>query len=137
MLSGRHTLDTQIRDADGGQLDHRRSDHDLHLWQQREQFLGCQQRSAGIGEVSRLDQRQRLVTYTYNRIGQQRTITDQRGTVRTIYYNKLERQTNDCVTTNGTGTDVKVKQIATAYEVRGMASLITSYDSATQNSGPC
>jgi RHS repeat-associated protein len=76
-----------------------------------------------------------VVSYTYNRLGQQRTITDQRGTVRTIYYDKLGRQTNDCVTTNGTGTDVTVKQIATAYEVRGMPSLITSYDSAAQNSG--
>lgn len=43
--------------------------------------------------------------------------------------------TNDCVTTNGTGTDVTVKQIATGYEIRGMVSLITSTDSATQGAG--
>jgi len=38
------------------------------------------------------------------------TITDQHGTVRTMYYDKLGRLTNDCVSTNGTGTDVTVKQ---------------------------
>jgi RHS repeat-associated protein len=76
-----------------------------------------------------------VVSYAYNRLGQQRTITDQRGTVRTIYYDALGRQTNDCVTTVGGGTDSAVLQIATAYEVRGMPSLITSTDSATQGSG--
>ncbi len=72
-----------------------------------------------------------VVSFAYNRLGEQRTITDQRGTVRTLYRDKLGRLTNDCVTTNGTGTDVSVKQIMTAYEVRGMASTTSSSDSAS------
>jgi YD repeat-containing protein len=75
------------------------------------------------------------VTYTYNRLSQQITITDQRGTVRTLLYDTLARKTHDCVTTNGTGTDVTVKRISTAYEVRGMAQTITSYNNATPGSG--
>ena len=39
------------------------------------------------------------------------------------------------MTTNGTGTDVAVKQIVTAYEVRGMVSTMTSTDSASQGAG--
>ncbi len=76
-----------------------------------------------------------VVSYAYNRLGEKRTITDQRGTVRTLYRDKLGRQTNDCVTTNGTGTDVTVKQIMTAFEIRGMASTISSTDSASQGAG--
>jgi RHS repeat-associated protein len=76
-----------------------------------------------------------VVAYSYNRLGEQLTTTDQRGTVRTFYRDKLGRQTNDCVTTVGNNTDNAVLQIATAYEVRGMPSSITSYNSATQNSG--
>jgi RHS repeat-associated protein len=76
-----------------------------------------------------------VVSYTYNRQGQQLTITDQRGTVRTLYYDLLARLTNDCVTTNGSGTDVTVKQIITGYEIRGMVNLISSTDSASQGAG--
>jgi RHS repeat-associated protein len=76
-----------------------------------------------------------VVSYAYNRLGQQRTMTDQRGTVRTFYFDKLGRPTNDCVTTNGTGTDVAVKQVARTYEVRGMVKTITSTDSASQGAG--
>jgi hypothetical protein len=75
------------------------------------------------------------VSYTYNRLGQQLTITDQRGSVRTLYYDKLGRQTNDCVTTAGSGVDTTVLQIATAYEVRGMVQTVTSYNNATPGSG--
>ena len=75
-----------------------------------------------------------VVSYTYNRLGQQTTITDQRGTVRTIYYDTLGRLTNDCVTTVGSA-DGTVRQVAKAYEVRGMVQTITSYDSDTPNSG--
>jgi YD repeat-containing protein len=76
-----------------------------------------------------------VVSYAYNRLGQQRTITDQRGTVRTIYYDALGRQTNDCVTTVGGGTDSAVLQIATAYEIRGMMQTVTSYNSSSQGAG--
>jgi YD repeat-containing protein len=72
---------------------------------------------------------------TYNRLGQRITFTDQRGTVRAFYYDKLGRQTNDCVSAVGDDTDDAVLQIAAAYEIRGMASTITSTDSATAGSG--
>jgi len=76
-----------------------------------------------------------VVSYAYNRQGQQRTITDQRGTIRTFYYDVLGRPTNDCVTTLGSPTDGAVLQIARAYEVRGMVSTITSTDTAAQGAG--
>jgi YD repeat-containing protein len=76
-----------------------------------------------------------VTSVTYNRLGQRTTFTDQRGTVRTLYYDLLGRQTNDCVTTVGSNTDNAVLQIARAYEIRGMVSTITSYDNATVGSG--
>jgi RHS repeat-associated protein len=76
-----------------------------------------------------------LVAYAYNRLGQQTGITDQRGTVRTFYYDLLGRLTNDCVTTVGSNTDDAVLRISRAYEIRGMVSAITSFDSATPGSG--
>jgi YD repeat-containing protein len=75
------------------------------------------------------------VGYTYNRLGQQTTITDQRGTVRTLYYDTLGRLTNDCVSTVGSSTDNTVLQIAKTYEVRGMVQTVTSYNNATPGSG--
>jgi RHS repeat-associated protein len=76
-----------------------------------------------------------VVSYTYNRQGQQATVTDQRGTVRTFYYDKLGRQTDDCVTTVGAGTDTAVLRISTTYESRGMVQTVTSFDTATPGSG--
>jgi RHS repeat-associated protein len=71
------------------------------------------------------------VTYTYNRQGQQVTKTDQNGTVHTYSYDSLGRQLSDAITTVGTGVDVAVRRIATAYNVRGQVDSITSYDSPT------
>ena len=75
------------------------------------------------------------VSFAYNRLGERRTLTDQRGVVHTYYRDALGRMTNDCVTTCPSGVDNAVLQIAWAYEVRGMVSLVTSCDSATRNSG--
>jgi hypothetical protein len=76
-----------------------------------------------------------VVSYAYNRLGEQRTIQDQRGTIRSLYRDLLGRLTNDCVTTVGSNTDATVLQIARAYEIRGMLSTITSRDSAAQGAG--
>ncbi|HZL36201.1 MAG TPA: hypothetical protein VFC78_12865, partial [Tepidisphaeraceae bacterium] len=76
-----------------------------------------------------------VVAYTYNRLSEQFTITDQRGTVRMLYRDKLGRQTDDAVPTVGTGTDNAVLRISTTYEVRGMVKTITSYNNATPGSG--
>jgi RHS repeat-associated protein len=75
------------------------------------------------------------VGLTYNRLGEQASITDQRGTVRTFYRDALGRLTNDCVSTVGDDTDGTVLQIATTYEVRGMVESVTSLDNATPGSG--
>jgi RHS repeat-associated protein len=75
------------------------------------------------------------VSYTYNTQGQQTTITDQRGTVRTLDYDGLGRRTDDCVTTVGSSTDNAVLRISTTYEVRGMVATVTSFDNATPGSG--
>jgi RHS repeat-associated protein len=72
---------------------------------------------------------------TYNRLAQQATFTDQRGTVRSFYYDELGRLTDDAVTTVGADTDSTVLRISRAYEIRGMASTITSADNATPGSG--
>ena len=75
------------------------------------------------------------VEYAYNRGGQTKQITDQRGSVRVLEYDKLGRLLHDRVTTLGTGVDDAVRRISRAYEVRGMVVKVTSYDNATVGSG--
>jgi YD repeat-containing protein len=67
------------------------------------------------------------VAYAYNRQGQPITKTDQNGSVHGYSYDLLGRQTSDAVTTLAPGVDGTVLRIDTAYEIRGMVSLITSY----------
>src|SRR5882757_1362456 len=77
------------------------------------------------------------VAMTYNRLGQMKARTDQRGVVRDFLYDKLGRLSDDCVTNlGGTGVvDSAVRRVSRAYEVRGMVSQISSYDSGTVGSG--
>jgi RHS repeat-associated protein len=75
------------------------------------------------------------VTYSYNRLSQQKTMTDQRGTVHSFDYDKLGRLLHDRITTFGNNTDNFIKRISRTYEVRGMLEKITSYDNATVGSG--
>jgi YD repeat-containing protein len=75
------------------------------------------------------------VKYACNRLGQQTTVTDQRGCVHTFDYDKLGRLVHDRVTTVGTGVDGAVRRISTTYEVRGLVEKITSYDNAAVGSG--
>src|SRR5205823_2315802 len=53
------------------------------------------------GSVSGSDQ----IAFAYNRQGQKTTLTDQNGTVHSFNYDKLGRETDDRVTTLGTGVD--------------------------------
>ncbi len=76
-----------------------------------------------------------VVSYTCNRLGQQLTVTDQRGTVLTFLYDTLGRLTDDCVTTVGVDTQSSPRRISTAYEVRGMVQAISSQSNATPGSG--
>ena len=75
------------------------------------------------------------ITFTYNRQGEQTGLTDQNGTVHAYAYDKLGRRTQDRVTMLGSGIDGAVRRIGTAYEVRGMAAKVTSYDNAAVGSG--
>ena len=73
--------------------------------------------------------------YSYNRLGERITLTDQRGCVHTYERDKLGRLIHDRVTTLGSGVDGAIRRLSTSYEVRGMASKLTSYDNATVGSG--
>jgi RHS repeat-associated protein len=76
-----------------------------------------------------------VILFAYNRQRQVTTVTDQAGTVHAYDYDKLSRQTQDCVTTLGTGVDGAVRRIETAYEVRGMKARLTSFDNPTVGAG--
>ncbi len=76
-----------------------------------------------------------VVSYAYNRQGQKREMTDQRGCVHVYEFDELGRQIHDRVTTPGSGVDTAVLRLSTTYEVRGMATTLTSWDNATINSG--
>ena len=76
-----------------------------------------------------------VVLFAYNRQGQTTAQEDQNGTVHSFDYDKLGRQTQDRVTTLGSGVDGAVRRIATSYEVRGMRETITSYDNANVGAG--
>jgi RHS repeat-associated protein len=81
--------------------------------------------------VSGIDQ----ITWTYNRQGQKTTLTDQNGTVHSYNYDLLGRETDDRITTVGTGIDNAVLRISKTYEVREMLAGIASYDNATVGAG--
>ncbi len=74
------------------------------------------------------------VTTTYNRLGQRKTVTDQRGCVHSFEYDKLGRQTEDKVTTPGSGVDTHVQRIQQQYEVRGLVSKVTSHSATSGGS---
>lgn len=75
------------------------------------------------------------IAFAYNRQQQVILATDQGGTVHAYDYDKLGRQTQDRITTLGSGVDGAVRRIATMYEVRGMKAKLTSYDNPTVGSG--
>ena len=75
------------------------------------------------------------VTFAYNRQQQVVQATDQGGSVHAYDYDKLGRPTQDRVITLGSGVDGAVRRIATAYEVRGLKTKITSYDHPTVGQG--
>jgi YD repeat-containing protein len=75
------------------------------------------------------------IEFNYNRQGEVTEIKDQNETVHALDYDKLGRQTQDRVSTLGTGVEGAVRRIASTFEVRGMREKITSYDNATVGSG--
>src|SRR5690606_18511746 len=75
------------------------------------------------------------VFYTYNRQSEITSTTDQNGTVHVIERDLLARQTQDRVITLGAGVDGTVRRLQTAYDVRGNAHQVTSFDSPAVGSG--
>jgi RHS repeat-associated protein len=76
-----------------------------------------------------------VVFNSYNRQGQRRGKSDQRGCVHVYDFDQLGRQTHDRVTTSGSGVDTAVLRLSTSYEVRGMATKLTSWNNASVSSG--
>src|SRR5205823_14988087 len=72
--------------------------------------------------------------YTVNALGQTKTYTDRNGSVHTLSYDVLGRQTADAVTTLGSGVDGSVRRIEIAYDTQGNPYLLTSYDAASGGS---
>ncbi|MGL5095872.1 MAG: RHS repeat-associated core domain-containing protein, partial [Planctomycetia bacterium] len=75
------------------------------------------------------------VVFSYNRQDQRTTQTDQRGVVRVFDYDKLGRLIHDRVTTLPSGVDGAVRRISTEYDIRGLTTLLTSYDDAVVGQG--
>ena len=75
------------------------------------------------------------VRYSYDRLGERTTLTDQRGCVHTYDRDKLGRVLHDRVTTLGSGVDGAIRRLSTSYDVRGLTSKLTSWNNASVNSG--
>ena len=76
-----------------------------------------------------------VIRFAYNRQGEVTKRTDQNGTVHEYDYDLLGRDTEDRVTTAGTGIDTAVLRISKTYEVRGMVERATSHDNPAVGSG--
>jgi len=68
------------------------------------------------------------VLFAYNRQGQRKAYTDQRGCSHEYLFDGLGRQIHDCVTAVGTGVDAAVRRLSTEYDVRGLVSTMSSFD---------
>ena len=71
----------------------------------------------------------------YDRQQRVTEVKDQQGTVHAFNFDSLGRQTQDRVTTLGSGVDDTVRRIATTYDILGRREMITSYDNPTVGSG--
>ena len=75
------------------------------------------------------------MTYSYNRQGQQTTVTDQRGCQHAYDYDGLGRQIHDRVVTLGTGVVGGSLRLSTEYDSRGMVSTVATWNNATVGTG--
>jgi RHS repeat-associated protein len=71
------------------------------------------------------------VKVTYDRLGRQLTMTDQRGVAHAYGYDSAGRMATDAVTNTPTGVDDSVLRIQRGYDDMGRLQLLTSYDSDT------
>ena len=70
------------------------------------------------------------VTYTYDALGEETSMTDQNGTTHDYTYDSLGRQTLDSVVTLGSGVDGTVRALGTNYNSQGLPYQETSYSNA-------
>ena len=75
------------------------------------------------------------IEFKYDRQQAVVEMKDQQGTIHAFDLDALGRQTQDRVTTLGSGVDNAVRRIATEFDVLGRKSEITSYDNPTVGSG--
>ncbi len=75
------------------------------------------------------------VWLTYNRQKQRTGLTDQNGTTHQYDFDLLGRQSQDRVTTLGSGVDGKVLRVEQEYEVRGLLERLTSFSSSSVGAG--
>jgi YD repeat-containing protein len=64
---------------------------------------------------------------TVDNLGETLTSTDPNGTTHTYVYDVLGQQLTDTATTLGSGVDISIQEITTAYTTLGNPYLITSY----------
>ena len=75
------------------------------------------------------------IEFKYDRQQRVTVVKDQQETVHAFKFDSLGRQTQDRVTTLGSGVDSAVRRIATTFDVMGRRETITSYDNPTVGSG--
>jgi len=76
-----------------------------------------------------------VVLLSYNRLGQRKQFTDQRGCAHSYVFDGLGRQIHDCVTAVGSGVDASIRRFSTQYDVRGLIMTMSSWDNATVGLG--
>ena len=72
-----------------------------------------------------------MVSYDYDRTGQQISMTDANGNVHQYSYDEAGRRVTDKVTTLGTNVDGAVRRIEHSYDNRRRLEKVTSYDAVT------
>jgi RHS repeat-associated protein len=70
------------------------------------------------------------VSYTYDLLGEQLTVTDQNGNVHTLTHDVLGRVTLDAVTTLGSGVDGSIRAHGTTFTALGMPYKLTAYSNS-------
>ena len=75
------------------------------------------------------------IEFNYDRQQAVVEVKDQQGTIHAFAFDALGRQSQDRVTTLGSGVDGAVRRIATEFDVLGRKAKITSYDNPTAGSG--
>ncbi len=77
-----------------------------------------------------------VVTYNYNRQGQQTLVTDQRRCQHAFNYDGLERQIHDRVLSLGSSDVGTARRISTVFDARDLVSTITTWDSVLRRGIP-